>query len=451
MLDSLYQADCLRHVWSQSKRFRRILVVVLVFVVLRLGVQATLVAETISEGEIGGSFAADLQTYLDGAKHFQNREHLYLQGSLEEIEKYFSYAPIYAVIIVPLTWISPGWVPLVAVILHILAYILTYLWWDRIFRRLKLDRAREMLAWTLPVWLVCSAFWGDLNYLNIYVIMGLLGTLLIGAVLEERLGWAVLWLTLILITKPHWAFALGVPLLLGRYRFFIKLVAASTMAYLAVFVATLLIFGPEYGLQEYREYLHFLGRLSRDFPWRDTGDGFIGYNHSVAQIVVYILGVSRDSLRAATVIKLLLLLPLALVAVRYMRRPDGRPGYEVPHLGLDWAFALYLGAFIWLDMVWELSLGVALFTYLLATLEDRREKLWVWIVFLPYALVDVWQIISYLAFGDAVLKDDAYVLTDPSIYLPLIMIIILLFYVLLLKRLWAIAPSLKEAAARQQV
>ncbi len=48
-----------------------------------------------------------------------------------------------------------------------------------------------------------------------------------------------------------------------------------------------------------------------------------------------------------------------------------RPGYEVPIVSLDLAFALYLGAFIWLDVVWKLSLGIALFTYVRVTAQHR--------------------------------------------------------------------------------
>jgi hypothetical protein len=72
-------------------------------------------------------------------------------------------------------------------------------------------------------------------------------------------------------------------------------------------------------------------------------------------------------------------------------------------------------------------------------LDGRQARPWVWIVFLPYALLDLWQMLSYLALGDAGLIDDAYVATDPSIYLPMIIFVILLFYGLLLRRLWQAA------------
>jgi hypothetical protein len=101
-----------------------------------------------------------------------------------------------------------------------------------------------------------------------------------------------------------------------------------------------------------------------------------------------------------------------------------------------------LGAFIWLDIVWELSLGIVVFTYLLATSNQKASRILICIVFLSYALLDFWQVLSYLIFGPDVITSRGYVLTDPSIYVPLIMIVILAFYVLLLKRLWIAVPGL---------
>jgi hypothetical protein len=98
-------------------------------------------------------------------------------------------------------------------------------------------------------------------------------------------------------------------------------------------------------------------------------------------------------------------------------------------------FALYLGAFIWLDMVWELSLGIVIFAYLLATTEQKATRILLWALFGPYALLDIWRLVSYMALGDSVLYEGAYVLTDPLIYVPWIMMVLLVFYGILLLRL----------------
>jgi hypothetical protein len=288
----------------------------------------------------------------------------------------------------------------------------------------------------LPLFLVFSVFWDDLAYMNIYLIVALFSTFLIDAILQEKLGWAIFWLGVVILpVKPHWAFALALPLLLGRYKFFFQLLIGSILAYLAVAGVTIAAGGMEYGLRQYQDYFGFLGRLSRDFPWWGPDKPFLGYNHSIKQIVLYYLGVSPANMQIATVIKLLLLVPLGLVGLKFLRRPIGKAGYEVPELALAFTFALYLGAFIWLDMVWELSLGLVIFAYLLAIIESKGVRTILWILFAPYALLDIWRLVSYIALGDSVLYEGAYVLTDPLIYVPWIMMVLLVFYGLLLQKL----------------
>jgi hypothetical protein len=153
------------------------------------------------------------------------------------------------------------------------------------------------------------------------------------------------------------------------------------------------------------------------------------------QIVLYYLGVTAANMRLATIIKLILLLPLGWISLKFLRNPSNKAGSEIPETALALVFSLYLGAFIWLDMVWELSLGVVIFAYLLATSEQRSIRVMLWILFAPYALLDIWRLISYLGFGDSVLYQGAYVLTDPLIYIPWIMMILLFFYAILLSKL----------------
>jgi len=234
--------------------------------------------------------------------------------------------------------------------------------------------------------------------------------------------------------------------MLGRFRFFWKLLAGTIGIYGAVMGLTILLMGPAYGWTQYLAYLRFLAEMTANFPWRTPESGFLGYNHSILQITFFLLGVTPAAQALATGLKVLLLLPLAGVSLRHLLHPTHRPGRETPLLSLDLAFALCAGAFIWLDIVWELTLGAVIFAYLLATLTSRSAKIWAWTVFLPYALLDVWQVISFVALGPAILADGFYVWTDPSIYLPLVMLVILVFYALLIKRLW----SASYASAEEQ-
>jgi hypothetical protein len=410
-----------------------------IYAVLRLAIQVFLFSDALRPEAIaeGAQVSADLQqSYIPAAQHFLAREDLYLKGSLAILEFHFPYSPAFAFFFMPVLLLPLKVLVPLLVVLHVVAYWTFYIWWDRIFQKNNLQFAADMWALTLPLFLVFSAFWDDLAYMNIYLITALFATFLIDAILQERLGWSIFWLgAVILAIKPHWAFAAAVPLLLGRYRFFFKLILGSIITYLAVSGVTILGGGLDYGIRQYQDYFGFLARLSRDFPWWGPDKPFLGYNHSVMQIVLYYLGVTAANIRLATIVKLGLLAPLGWIAFRFLRRPMGKMGAEIPEAALALIFAFYLGAFIWLDMVWELSLGLVIFAYLLATIEQKWIKVLLWILFAPYVLLDIWRLVSYIAFGDRILYNGAYVLTDPFIYVPWIMLIILVFYAVLLSKL----------------
>ena len=428
-----------RECWSESKAYRILLVAAIVYAVLRLAVQIFLFADAMRPEAVaeGVQVSADLQqSYIASAQHFQAREDLYLKGSLEHVEAHYLYSPAFAfffspILLLPLQILLP-----LMLIIHVAAYALLYIWWGRIFEQNNLTNISKQWALLLPVYLVFSVFWDDLAYMNTYIIIALFATFLIDAIMKEKLGWAAFWLgAVILPIKPHWAFAMAVPLLLGRYRFFFKLVLGALIAYLIVAGITIIAGGIDYGIRQYQDYFGFLGRITRDYPWWGPDKPFLGYNHSVLQTILFYLGVSAENMRLATIIKLILLLPLGLICLKFLRAPIGKAGNEVPETALAIAFALYLGAFIWLDMVWELSLGTAIFAYLLATIEQKWIRVLLWALFGPYALLDIWRLVSYIAFGDRILYQGAYVLTDPILYIPWIMIILLVFYTLLLQKL----------------
>jgi len=425
--------------WSRSRIYRVVLIFTLAYLALRLLMQFVMmfaVPEWVGIDLFG--------SYIAAAEHFQQREDLYLDGSLEVLEEHYPYSPAFAMLFVPFLWLPDTAVLIIHTLLHCAAYILLYTSWSQVLRKLGLHTANVMLARSLPIWPLFSVFWDDLAYLNIYLPIALVATLLIEAVLDEHLGRAVLWLSVIAAIKPHWTFALAVPLLLGRWRFFGQVLWRAGMVYLITAAIVVVVSGPDYGIRQYVDYVRFLARLSRDFPWRGPEAGFLGYNHSIKQFVLYLLGVTPGALRVASLIRAVLLLPLAIVGLRFLRHPLRKAGAEVSSVGLDLAFALYLGAFICLDMVWEVSLGIVIFPYLLATLKQRSGRVLVCSVFLPYALLDPWRLIS-LALGQL---DGAYVMTDPGIYIPLTMIVILTFYLLVgrLNRVFSVGAERRAVA-----
>lgn len=429
----------IREYWSTSKTYRVLLVLAILYAVLRLLVQIFLFSDAMRPEAVaeGVQVSADLQqSYIASAQRFQARQDLYLKGSLEHVEAHYLYSPAFAfffgpILLLPLQVLLP-----LMLVIHIAAYAMLYIAWARIFEKNGLDTVARQWAWLLPLYLVFSVFWDDLSYMNTYILLALFATFAIDAILQERLAWASFWLgAVILPIKPHWAFALALPLLLGRYRFFLKLVGGAALAYLIVAGLTLMAGGVDYGVKQYQDYFAFLMRLTRDYPWWGPESPFLGYNHSVMQVVLYLFGVSASNMLLATLVKLFLLIPLGWVSLRFLRHPIGKRGGEVPGTALALVFALYLGAFIWLDMVWELSLGIVIFAYLLATLKEKWVRSLLWILFGVYALLDIWRLVSYMALGDNILYQEAYVLTDPLIYVPWILFVLLAFYALLLVQL----------------
>lgn len=439
-LQPFYDTVYLRQIWSGSKTFRRVMIAVLIFAALRLLVQVAVNVDP-------GYFPEDLRVYLQAARDLRYNHDLYPTLPLKSME-FYQYSPAYALVFMPLLWLPDVAVILLFTALHVVCYVLLYARWDRLFHKLGMDRARAMMVWTLPLWLVFAAFWNDMAYLNVYLIMALLGTFLIEAMIFENLFGGVLWLSIILQMKPHWAFAAALPLLLGRYRFFFKLILWAALVYGVVTGITLLAIGPDYGWAQYKDYARLLTRIDADHPWRGPNDPYLGYNHSITQTLVYLFGNHSSTMRFSLVLRVLLLTPLGLFGLRSLRHPALRPGHEVPALSLELVLALYTGVYIWLPVVWELSLGIAIFVYLLATMENKKVRIGLWLLFGLYALVDVVQIVSYLAFGDAVTDENPgpYIRTDISIYIPLIMIVTVVFYALLVWRCWRHAENASQPA-----
>jgi hypothetical protein len=450
----------IREIWSASKLYRVLLVAAVVYAVLRLVLQGAYLAMMLLPelglmggvpdwvGAEGPMIPDDLRIYLDAAADLVQRENVYLQGPVDRME-FYQYSPSFALLMTVFLWLPRSVSAILHTGLHIVAYVFLYVKWAQLLRRWNLPKARHYLAWALPVWLIFSLFWADLGYLNVYIMMALLSTWLTEAVIDENLAHAVLWTVLIGLIKPQWAFALVVPLLLGRWRFFIKLVAFSGAIYIAVSGLTVWAVGVDYGWRQQMDYIRILRGISSNvYPWRVPSDPFLGYNHAIKQILVYALGAKPSVFALATVVKIVILLPLGGISLRYLRNALHRTERYEPRLGLDLAFAFYLGAFIWLDMVWELSLGIAIFPYLLGTVGQRSTRIWLNVVFLPYALLDVWQAVSFVFGGMDVVLPGAYIVTDPSIYVPIIMFVILTFYVILILRLNRTARHLTEATER---
>jgi len=245
-MESLHQA------WNQSKIYRAILILAIAWFVLRLAFQLIYATGLFPDLMGDSALPADLPVYMSAAQHFQLRQSIYPQD-LSDPTYHYPYSPPFAMLSIVLFWLPARWVAILGTLISVILCILIYTQWMQIFQRLKFDNIIKQMAWTLPIWLIYSAFWGEIVYLNIGILVALVATLLIKCVLEERLGWAVLLFTFLAISKIMWAFPVVLPLLLARRRFFFKLAALTGLAYLALVGLTMLVAGPNYVIQQYGE------------------------------------------------------------------------------------------------------------------------------------------------------------------------------------------------------
>jgi len=164
-------------------------------------------------------------------------------------------------------------------------------------------------------------------------------------------------------------------------------------------------------------------------------DGHIGYNNSLMQLVIFFTDRASYSLLLTTVIKILLSLSLLGIYWRYRRNASQKATSDFI---LEWAFALYLLAFLWLDVLTELTFGILVFTYLLGTLPETVLKNIAKIVFIPYALTHIWITVTGILSFFAPLAD---LIIDPSLFIPFILIATLGLYGLIL---WQLNDKLRN-------
>ena len=139
--------------WSQSKTYRVLLILAVIYALLRLAIQIFLFSDAMSPQAVaeGVQVSADLQqSYIASAQRFQTREDLYLKGSLEHVEAHYLYSPAFAFFFAPILLLPlPVLLPLMVVV-HLAAYALLYIWWHRIFKQSHLHQVASQWVRLLP-------------------------------------------------------------------------------------------------------------------------------------------------------------------------------------------------------------------------------------------------------------------------------------------------------------
>jgi hypothetical protein len=428
-------SQSLHQQWRTSKSFRVWTILAIVSLVINLALTVLWQLEIITFDD--NPPANDLKIYLEAGERFLRRENLYIAPRPDF--GLYAYSPPFAMLMGLLTYLPYKAIWSIDAVIHIIVYWALYWRWYILFRQQKLNRAAEVLVRLFPLWLIFTGLLYEIAYMNIYIFMAFLATLLLEAMLYQQTGKAILWFTILLLIKPQWAFALGIPLLLGQWRFLGKVIGSGILAYLGVVALMVLVTG-QYALEQYREYVQFLQSLPYTFIWNTMAkDGHIGYNNSIMQLVVFFTNHAPSSVGITTAIKILLSLPLLAIFWRYRR---ASPNEASLAFNFEWAFALYLLAFLWLDVVTELTFGILVFTYLSGTVSEQGSRNLARILFLPYALTLIWITLSGIISFMAPLPE---ILIDPSLFIPFILIALLGLYGLLL---WQLDKRLRNQATR---
>ena len=421
----------LRQQWRNSRSFRFWTVLAIVGLAINLALTVLWQMEIVSFEDTPP--ANDLKIYLEAGNRFLRQEDLYITPRADF--GLYAYSPAFAALMGLLAFLPYKLVWAVDAVLHLVIYWMMYGRWFRIFREQGLNSAAEALVRLLPLWIIFTGLLYEIAYMNIYIFMAFIATLLIEAMLKQQTGRAILWLAILLPIKPQWAFALGIPLLLGQWRFLAKVVGGAVLAYFAILAFMVLITG-QYALRQYTEYVRFLGSIPYTFPWNTlVRDGHIGYNNSLMQLVVFFTDRVSYRIVLTTILKLFLSLPLIGIYWRYRRYPSPRSN---PAFILEWAFALYLLAFLWLDVVTELTFGIVIFMYWSGTLPGQSAQNWARLIFLPYALTHIWITLTGILSFFAPLPD---FIIDPSLFIPFILLATLGLYALLL---WQLKEKLRK-------
>lgn len=319
-------------------------------------------------------------------------------------------------------------------VLIIGAHALAWIVWRAVFKEVFSASATVMTA-LIPLWIVYSQWFADQNYLNIYTFLLVLVGASLLAVLHGQTLLAIVLTVLIMQSKPHYAFPVIFPLLAGNWRFFVKLVLGSTVGYVMVAGATLLIVGATYGLSLYGDYIAFLSGIAQNYPWVSF---YLGYNHSWFSIIHWGFGIQPWVPLLITAIRLATLLPLLWLGWRWLQRlPDHAADRSTGALGLT--FGLHLWAVSQLDQLWEASMLIVVLAYLLMAGTQAVRRLAV-IVGVPFALLGLAQLAAWWI---APLLNRSADQLDVTARLPLIMAAVLGMYTLVL---WTVRRTLSHTS-----
>jgi hypothetical protein len=181
-----------------------------------------------------------------------------------------------------------------------------------------------------------------------------------------------------------------IPLLLGHWRWWLKVVIGSGVGYGLTVLLTLFVAGLDFGWVLYQDYAGHLLNIAERYPWTMH----IFYNHSWQSILYWLFGFQGWVRPAVTVIRLLFLMPLLWLLWRWGQSPPDAERRSPLALGL--CFAAHLWALMLVSDLWEAQLLIVVFAYLLAV-GGPQVRRWATLISVPFSLLSVAQLAGWWA------------------------------------------------------
>jgi hypothetical protein len=304
----------------------------------------------------------DTQVYLEAGAAYRSHQPLYILGALStysdlNYHHHFRYHPAFAALmsLLPQTSaVKVGWMLFLCVSYAACLYL-----WTKVFNHHKFTNSLIFAA-------IAADWLGVLAFGNVSPFLALISVLMTLSIQREKYAQAGLLGVIALLTKPHWAFPLLLPLLNRKWRGFAITLLSAYFGYIIVNLVYLAAATPDYGLQSLRDYVTFTLTLPARIPIWGTEAMFDTMQNSLTQTFSRYLGIGVLASVLTIVTQFGALSFFAWSVYRVVVKKRGNP-LLVMLLG-------YVTAMILLPQIDELILGGVVFAALQMGSQPLAKK-----------------------------------------------------------------------------
>jgi hypothetical protein len=236
---------------------------------------------------ISAAIGPDTQAYLDAGLMYRQRQPLYILGELSTFtdlhyHHQFRYHPAFAAVmsLFPETSVFKiGWMLFLGVTYSVGLYL-----WTKVFDNKKFTNSLIFAA-------IAADWLGVLAFGNISPFLAFLSVCMTLSIQRGKFAQAGLLGVIALLTKPHWAFPLLLPLLKRNWRGLGITLLTAYIAYVGVNLIYIAVTAPDYAMQTLRDYITFTATLPTRIPIWGTEAMFDTMQNSLYQTFSRYLGV----------------------------------------------------------------------------------------------------------------------------------------------------------------